>query len=377
MSSNPLQTETPVYVSGNSQKEWSYSRLSMFEGCERQFYYKYVLELPYPSSPPMQTGKIFHSAIELMIRDGYSPSEALYYSIGVNGGLPEGEKAYFLINLLKKAYDRLPKGEYVEISSEMELEVKTTRGKIRGIVDVIIDDPTTDTTYIWDFKTGWSSFSAENHIQLAIYGWLFQQIRGYVGSTFKGRLVFPRLGVEEDSEVELTEEKLVKARNWIVRQINRIEAKDPGYMNDWEMSKERAKCEHCPYAARCASGLLSDLPGTGAPSNATEAEKIGSYLLAQETALKNMKNGLKKWVGDNDSVKVGTGVWMMDKSQPNPKCEDLDALIDYANRNNLKLKDLLSTKSSTLEEWLNNDQTGELQQLVSYTKGRNSFKYVN
>ncbi|WP_205414350.1 hypothetical protein, partial [Serratia marcescens] len=73
-----------------------------------------------------------------------------------------------------------------------------------------------------------------------LYGWLYQQLK-YTGSNFKARLVFPRLDVNEDSVVDLTEDKLIEARNWLVRTINRIESKNPDEMNDWEMCNNRSK----------------------------------------------------------------------------------------------------------------------------------------
>lgn len=358
------------------EQKWSYSRLSMFGDCERMYFYKYILGLPYPSNPPMQVGKVFHTAIELMIREGYAPSDALYYSIGVNGGLPEGEKAYYVQSMLKRAYDRLPQLEYVEISSEMHLEVKTTKGIVHGYVDVIIDDPASDVIEIWDFKTSWYSYPANTHIQLALYGWLYKQIRGYVGSVFKGRLVFPRLDSQEDSEIVFTEEKLNEAKNWLVRQILKIESKDPSNMEDWAMCKNRKKCDYCPFAARCASGLLANLPGTGEPKSKEEASSIGEYILAQETAIKKMKSGMKKYVEENGSVPVGTGAWLIDPGKQNPKCEDVESLIDYAQRNKLDVKEAVNANAKTLEKWLAEDTTGELKQLISYGNGRKSFKYV-
>ncbi|WP_066297451.1 PD-(D/E)XK nuclease family protein [Bacillus sp. FJAT-29937] len=357
-------------------KKWSFSRLSMFEGCQRQFYYKYILELPYPSAYPMRIGKIFHTAIDLMVKEGYSPHEALYYSIGVNEGLPEGEKTSFLLYMLRKAYERIPNLEYAEISSEVHLEIKTTKGIVHGYIDLIIDDPSQDLIELWDYKTSWHAFSAETHMQLPLYGWLYQQLK-YTGSNFKGRLIFPRLDPENDTVVDLTVDKLTEARNWLVRTINQIEAKNPDVLEDWEMCKDRSKCDYCPFVSRCAGTLLNGLPSTGEPTSIKEAEQIGAFILAQETALKNMKNGLKKWVEENDPVKVGAGSWVHQASEPKAKCEDVEALVDYAIRYGLDIKEALSAKSATLDKWLQQDETGELNQLISYSKGRKSLRFVN
>lgn len=54
----------------------------------------------------------------------------------------------------------------------------------------------------------------------------------------------------------------------------------------------------------------------------------------------------------------------------------MDALNDFAQRNGLDLKKALNPKPAILAEWLLEDETGELEQLISYSNGRKSFKYV-
>ncbi|MED3554122.1 PD-(D/E)XK nuclease family protein [Cytobacillus praedii] len=376
MSAIPQKESKVLPKAGLLKQKWSYSRLSMFEECPRQFYYKYILELPYPSAYPMRIGKIFHTAIDLMVKEGYSPHEALYYSIGVNNGLPDGEKTSFLIYMLKNAYSRIPNLEYAEISSEVHLEVKTTKGIVHGYIDLIIDDPSQDLIELWDYKTSWHAFSAENHRQLPLYGWMYQQLK-YAGSEFRGRLIFPRLDAEKDTVVDLTTDKITEARNWLVTTINQIESKDPDVLEDWEMCKDRTKCDYCPFVSRCAGVLVIGLPSTGEPTSMDEAKKIGAFILAQETTLKTMKNGLKKWVEENEPVKIGSGRWVNHISEAKPKCEDVEALVDYAIRYGLDMKEVFSAKSATLEKWLQQDETGELNQLISYSKGRKSFSFVN
>lgn len=146
---------------------------------------------------------------------------------------------------------------------------------------------------IWDYKTSWHAFSAEKHKQLPLYGWMYQQLK-YTGSHFKGGLVFPRLDAEKDTVVDLTTDMILEARNWLVKTINQIESRNPEILEDWEMCKDRSKCDYCPFVSRCAGILINGLPSTGEPTSMDEAENIGAFILAQETTLKNMKNGWKK-----------------------------------------------------------------------------------
>lgn len=89
------------------QMIYSYSRLTMFNDCQRMFWHKYIEGRPYSSNTPMKIGKIFHSAISHVITEGYSPEEAVFMAIEEEGGLPEGERDFYLIAMVKRAYYRL------------------------------------------------------------------------------------------------------------------------------------------------------------------------------------------------------------------------------------------------------------------------------
>lgn len=80
---------------------------------------------------------------------------------------------------------------------------------------------------------------------------------------------------------------------------------------------------------------------------------------------------------ENKPVKIGSGRWIGQISESKPKCEDVEALVDYAIRYGLDIKEVLSAKSATLDNWLQQDETGELNQLIFYSKGRESFSFVN
>ncbi len=371
---NLLSTISPSSVS-TQLKKWSYSRLSMFEQCERQFFHKYVEKRPFPASTPMVNGKIFHKGIELMLSQGYTPDEALSYAIEESGGLPEGEQEYLQLTMLDRALKRIPEREHAEMTSELHLEIETPKGLIQGFVDIVIDDPATDTTEILDFKTSWVSYAADTSRQLALYAWLFREMRGgLVGGNFKGKLIFPRLW-DEDTEVVFTEQAMEDAKNWAFSVIDKISERNPSSKEAWRFTEDRSKCDYCPYVALCAGDTVEGLPADGTPKNEAEAEMIGEYILFQENVIKNMKAGLKKWVKESNPVTVGNGHWILVKSDPNPKCDDLKKLRIYAERNGLEMEQAIKPDPKILKEWLKGDESGDLEAIITWTSSRENFKY--
>ena len=52
-------------------RAWSYSAITAFETCPKQFYHEKILkEFPFVESPEMKYGNEFHKAAELFVRDG-------------------------------------------------------------------------------------------------------------------------------------------------------------------------------------------------------------------------------------------------------------------------------------------------------------------
>lgn len=356
---------------------WSYSRLTSFERCQRSFYHKYVEGRPTPSSAPMMTGKIFHLAIQLMITEGYSPDEAISYAVYQEGELPHGEKQTFIEWMLYRVYDILPKDSYVDVTSELHLEVKTAKGLVQGYLDIIIDDPRTNTTEIWDFKTGWTTTKAEKSRQLKVYAYLFHQMRrGMVGKNFIGKLIFPRIKEEKEmiSSLVITQDDMTEAKEWLEDTITTIEMKNALNRLDWEKTKERSNCQTCPFVSLCAGDYIHDLPSDGIPKDSLEAELIGSFILEQEQVLRNLKSGLKKWVKAEGNITVGNGQWFMNESVPKPKV-DVEKLAIYAKNYDLNLMEVIKPDTQSVEKWLKEDENGDLEAIVTWTKPRETLTF--
>ncbi|MFC5449146.1 PD-(D/E)XK nuclease family protein [Paenibacillus aestuarii] len=371
---------TATVVIGTREKVYSHSRLSLFdEWCERAFFHKYVELRPDPSGLPAKIGKIFHNAMNKLLSEGYSPEEAVFFSIYEHDGLPEGEKEIFLIAMVNRAYKRIQQhtDDYSDVLSELHLVVDIGNGrKLQGYLDIVVDNPVIDEVSINDFKTSWQPYSAENSKQLDLYAWMYEKMRGgIVGSSFKGKLIFPRYDESTDSEVIFTREKMDKAYNWAISVIEEIESRDPSNINDWAMTTDRSKCENCSRSTLCSGGFMEGLPGDGNPKDEEEAGKIGDFILMHEIAIKRMKEGLKQFVKDKGAVHIRGGKWDFVQSEPSPSVP-IPVLQQYAEDHGLNPADVLSSEKKTLKKWIVEDSTGFLRAQATWTTPRNSFKFV-
>jgi len=360
-------------------KVYSFSRLSTFEDCMRMGYHKYIEGRPEPSGLPAIIGKIFHFAFSKLICEGYSPEDAVFASIYEHGGLPEGERADHLIRMVELTFRRISDlhGEFADITSETHLKLEVAPGIfVQAYLDLIIEDPANDEVTIVDLKTSWSPFEASSTKQLPLYGLLFKEMRGgFVPSTFRGILIFPRLA-KADSEIIFTDELLEETRKWVIDLVGRIEAAGTDIRN-FPMTDDRKKCENCSFASLCAAGYVKGLPGNGSPKDDAEAALIGQFILLQEQALKRMKEGLKSYVKKtNTPIDLPMGRWEIKQSEPSPKIP-IDILRNFAEDHGLNVDEVLTADSRKIREWIESDVTGFLRSQATYTNPRSMFTFTD
>lgn len=77
MTANPDRIFTEVLNPVPDEDVWSYSRLSTFERCEREFFYKYRERRLTPANMPMIMREIFAQAMEWILKEGYESEEAV------------------------------------------------------------------------------------------------------------------------------------------------------------------------------------------------------------------------------------------------------------------------------------------------------------
>ncbi|MER2005848.1 MAG: PD-(D/E)XK nuclease family protein [Psychrobacillus sp.] len=374
MSINHELVEEPI-VEVKENKEhakWSYSRLSLFERCQRQYFHKYIEELPTPPSNPMKTGRILHRSLEWVLKYGYEPSEAVRFSI-YEEGMPGGESFYTLLQMVENALYLVPTSP-TEIETEIYIYLNTTLGLVRGYIDLLIDDPVNDTLELWDYKSGWQESEASDSKQLALYAWIISELRGAaLPSKVIGKLIFPR--INSYTEVVFTPNDLENARNWFIRTVMMIAAKST-LIDEWELTSEKKHCETCAFVGRCAAGLSDrNFSYSGEYATMDEAERAGEWILQQEALIKKLKSGLKKFVEEHEPVNVGTKSWFIKSSEPKPKVVDIRELMEFAEEKDLEVADVLNADSEKILKWLDEDETGMLEQLVEWTSVRKTLTY--
>lgn len=124
-------------------RPWSYSRLTTYEDCPKQFWYSYVdkMEGFRPPSPAADRGTRIHKAGE-----DYLAGTLKVYP-------PEYQKvAMHMMNL--KSVNALPEVK-VAVNDKWEIvDYKDPDAYLRGQIDVHYESPDKETVYVEDFKTG-------------------------------------------------------------------------------------------------------------------------------------------------------------------------------------------------------------------------------
>ncbi|WP_182101635.1 PD-(D/E)XK nuclease family protein [Niallia taxi] len=365
----PIERGTQV----SDKPTFSFSRLSMFEQCPRQYYYKYIENRPYPSNGPMKFGKIFHRAIELIHEAGYLPEESAFLASEEAEGMPEGYSYTDLVRMIKKTLKRLTAGEYADVYSEIHLLQPIAEDiYLQGYLDRVVDDPTTNTTLIQDFKTSWAH-NDRYQKQLALYGWLFRNMREGVVGDLVGQLVYPRLR-NEDREFAFTDDDLEDARQWALDLATDILSREKT-RDAFEMNVGSA-CEHCPFSALCSQDYINcDIPGDGTPANIEEAIKVGEFIALLEQQIKKMKSSYKNYIQASGGIEISGGKWEISQGQSNPSIP-VPVLMAYAEEHELDPTYVLSADNKKVKEWLETDESGMLSAHAKWSTPRETLKFT-
>jgi len=174
--------------------EWvSYSQLSTYENCPKQYKYGYVLGLPRPSSSALSFGISIHSALNYFYKrivdvksglEGFNEMPTLvdllgiydsgWISTGYDGPKHAKMRYEFGKKLLKDYYNNIFSEEenplVLEASFKLQIDNSTINGKIDRI-DLVEDKNGIKTVNLIDYKTGRAKEEKDvkKDMQLAIY----------------------------------------------------------------------------------------------------------------------------------------------------------------------------------------------------------------
>lgn len=373
MQTASIESATPINTRLIDPKtmQWSYSRLSTYERCQRLFFYKYIMGRPTPVTVPLLVGGILHDAIEWCVKEGYTTSEAIRFALYKYDGLPASETFQSLLRMLESALFHVPIDDNVQ--SEVHLKVKTRLGVVQGYLDIVIDDVINDTVEIIDFKSSWVEGDAQESKQLMLYAWLFTEMRG---SAFSGditaKLIYPR--INKVNEVQFTKENLQAIKQWFVETVEEIIEK-PLVKDEWSLPCDKSVCEHCPFAGLCAGEFTGKFPNSGEFANTDEAKAAGEFILQQEIFIKKLKKSMRAYIEAGNTVEIGDMEWYIDSSTPKPKVTDNREWINQIEDLGLDVADYITAESTKIEEILDADEEGKVEQLIEWTSPRKTLKY--
>lgn len=293
-------------------RHYSHTQLQMFEGCPRQYKFRYRDGLPGTTNGPMLNGSLTHSVIERYTRHLAETEQGTDLSI-----LPEMiRQEYFkkpvdtdLVTLDELAesvgaFARTHVLNYQTVAGvEERMEFELWPGvTFVVIVDLLqIDGPTADIT---DYKTGWKILPPSEVMrnpQLHRYCWgvgkMFPQIQEFRASLHFTRFGYAPMVTFDRSIVEETEERIKLAVEQIERETEF--APRPG-----------DACAYCAYvgvcpAAKAAEAQTGLVVVTDPEQARTVAERI-TLLESQTTALKKSLSGWCKTAGP---VKTNGQTW--------------------------------------------------------------------
>lgn len=295
-------------------RDYSFSRLNLFESCPAAFEMKYVKKLPEASSDALAFGGLMHSIIaeysKHCLQKGLETDITAMPEIAHNCfyAKPSGLDSSRYPEVLSLA-EYIAGGRTVNPLTVVGIEewVQAWLGDrkflFRGIVDRL--DIEGNTAIITDYKTDHmlrTQADVEADFQLAVYAWLVAREYPQV-EEFKVRLDFVRHGVVREATLDAG--RVSKVEDQVMGLIGQVEnalAKrklppKPGHFCSW-----------CGYSAVCPAA--KDMPADVRPIVTTEdARTIAQELAVLERQVSVRKAALKEYCNQAGPVEANGLVW--------------------------------------------------------------------
>lgn len=336
------------------KKQYSYSRIDLYEKCPHAFKVAYLDKIPRVQNEALEVGTRLHGLVaDYLIRlitlgqstdwdwargaaprDGLADAAEIWEQFYSNFSLPPALDAPGVER--KLAFDR--NWEPCEFNSDDVY--------FRMIIDFHFRQ--NDLGVIVDWKTNRAiPATVEKNLQLRIYGWGLKKALYPEVKEVMLRLHYLRYGKER--EVLLSSEDLDGVPDTLNARIEEIEADTsftptPGSFCGW-----CGVTSHCPVMA----SALVPADVMVAPATREQAEKAASLLLTLQRMEKDLAARLKEWVKEYGPLKVGDLVYGPTKTTSydmNPQ-----AVVEYLLEAGLKREDiwpLLGVTKTTLERGL-------------------------
>lgn len=343
-------------------RDYSFSRLNLFESCAMAFKLKYIDKLPEAPSEAMAFGGLIHKIIA-----AYS-SHCL--ECGVQTDVSE------IPNIVQRCFYDKPAGidssRFGDVLAMAQYFADTHIANIqtlvgseewmqtwlekkflfRGIVDRL--DIKGDMATITDYKTDHQlrpESEVANDFQLAVYAWLvsleYPQIK-----TFNVQLDFVRHNVQRGTTLEKAQ--LARVSDQIVGLIGQVEQAiskkkfppKPGHFCGW-----------CGYSASCPAA--KDIPADVKPiTQAEDARKAAEELAILERQVAVRKDALKSWCNQFGNVEANGLTWGFFKTN-GQSIEDVDGFVRLMNEAGMDPRPYLSTNGTKMKKLWNDPRVAD------------------
>jgi putative RecB family exonuclease len=312
-------------------RDYSYSRLSLYESCPAAFHMKYVKKIPEAASDALAFGGLIHKIIATY--NQHCLSQGVETDVTAMASIAQH---CFYEKPCGLSSDRFPEVLALaeQIASSRTINLLTVVGieewvqawlegrkyLFRGIIDRLdIED---NLAIITDYKTDWAlrtQADVEADFQLAVYAWLvareYQQV-----NQFKVRLDFVRHGVVREALLDI--ERVKKVEGQILGLIGQVEyaiqkgkfQPKPGHFCGW-----------CGYSTVCPAA--KNIPADVRPITTPEdARAVAEELAVLERQIAVRKEALKKYCNQAGPVEANGLVWGFHPVESRT-IEDIDAFV--------------------------------------------------
>jgi len=250
----------------------SYSKLQLFERCQRAFYFKYVKNMEY-TTPAMEFGKIIHEELAKFLTTG-----------------AEGKNVKQFITPKVRRYVGV-NPEYVELELKFNLPSGT---EYTAVIDLFENN----TAKVLDWKTGWQKEADIR--QLYIYAYALKK-----NGVKPEKLSFFYLRFDKEDEFAMSTDKLNETIDWMDRIEDSMNEKLFLYSSEGEeeFEKNYSSCKGCPYAKLC---LGEDI------ASKEKAIEIAMYIDELEAKLNAAREALKIYLEQTgEELITDSGVWRL------------------------------------------------------------------
>jgi len=361
-----------------SMRDYSYSRLNLFESCALAFKAKYVDKIPEAEGDALKFGGLVHRIIaaytkhclecgvQTDITEMPNIVQQCFYE--KPAGL-DSSRYGDVLNLAQYFADTHQAGLQTLVGCEEWVQAWLANKKhlFRGIVDRL--DINGDMATITDYKTDFQlrpDSEVANDFQLAVYAWLVSREYPQV-ERFVVQLDFVRYNVQRGTTIE--KQQLAQVEKQVLGLIGQVEK---AIASGKFPAKPGQFCGWCGYSLQCPA--VKDIPADVKPiAGLEDARKVAEELAVLERQVAVRKEVLKAWCKEAGPVEVNGLTWGFQRVG-GMAIENIDEFVRLMNESGLDPRPYLSTNGTKLKKLWNDPEMAEKLAGIAVDKSTTRFE---